>query len=390
MFFGDTEEEARFRIEVRAWLETTLPTLPWPEPAALEERLVFFREWQRLVHEAGYAGLSWPVEYGGRGASLGLQAVFAEELDRAGAPDRVNGIGEGFAGMTIIEHGSEAQKERFLDPILRGEEIWCQLFSEPGAGSDLAGLQCRAERDGDGYRITGQKVWTSRAQIADWAILLARTSGKRHDGITYFLFPMKQEGVTIRGLTQITGDAEFNEVFLENAFVPDDCVLGRVGEGWRLARATLGYERVVIATGRMNIQKWLGELVDLVRESGRGEDPAVRACVADLWGRALVHRLNGARALTQLGAGAPGPESSVGKLFMTPLAADIADFALELGGLDARVAPGTDMHGDGRWQRLSYMARGMAIAGGTTQIQKNIVAERVLGLPRQTESQRPA
>lgn len=382
MYFGDTEEEAGFRSEVRGWLEATLPLLPWPEPAGLEDRLVFFREWQQHVHEAGYAGLSWPEAYGGRGASLGLQAVFAEELDRAGAPDRVNGIGEGFAGMTIIEHGSEEQKRRFLEPILRGEEIWCQLFSEPGAGSDLAGLQCRAERDGNGYRITGQKVWTSRAQVADWAILLARTGGKRHDGITYFLFPMKQEGVTVRPLTQMTGDAEFSEVFLEGALVPDDCVLGEVGDGWRLARATLGYERVVIATGRMNIQKWLGELIDLVRETGLGEDPAVRARVGELWGRALVHRLNGARALTQLATGAPGPESSVGKLFMTPLAADLADFVLELQGLDGRIAPGADLHGDGRWQRLSYMARGMAIAGGTTQIQKNIVAERVLGLPR--------
>ena len=382
MYFGDTEEEAEFRSEVRGWLDATLPKLSWPEPAELSERLVFFREWQDHVYEAGYAGLSWPKKYGGRGAGLGLQAVFAEELDRTSAPDRVNGIGEGFAGMTIIEHGSDEQKRRFLKPILRGEEIWCQLFSEPGAGSDLAGLQCRAERDGDGYRISGQKVWTSRAQVSDWAILLARTGGKRHDGITYFLFPMKQDGVTIRPLTQITGDAEFNEVFLEGAFVPDDCVLGRVGDGWRLAKATLGYERVVIATGRMNIQKWLGELMDLVRETGLGDDPGVRARVGELWGRALVHRLNGARALTQLSTGAPGPESSVGKLFMTPLAADLADFALELQGLDGRVPPGADLHGDGRWQRLSYMARGMAIAGGTTQIQKNIVAERVLGLPR--------
>lgn len=382
MHFGDTDEEAAFRSEVRSWLEATLPLLPWPEPASLPERLVFFRRWQGHVHAAGYAGLSWPVEYGGRGASLGMQAIFAEELDRAGAPDRVNGIGEGFAGMTIIDHGTEAQKERFLAPILRGEEIWCQLFSEPGSGSDLAGLQCRAERDGDGWRITGQKVWTSRAQVADWAILLARTGGTRHDGITYFLFPMKQDGVTVRPLRQITGEAEFSEVFLEGAFVPDDCVLGRVGDGWRLARATLGYERVVIATGRLNIQQWLAELLELVRASELADDPVVRSHLGDLWGRALVHRLNGARALTQLASGAPGPESSVGKLFMTPLAADLADFALELRGLDGRVAPDADLNGDGRWQRLSYMARGMAIAGGTTQIQKNIVAERVLGLPR--------
>jgi alkylation response protein AidB-like acyl-CoA dehydrogenase len=382
MEFGDSPEEAAFRAELRGWLKRTLPELPWPEPAELGERLVFFREWQRRLHEAGYAGLSWPREYGGRGAGVALQAVFAEELDSVGAPDRVNGIGEGFAGPTIIDFGTEEQKRRFLTPILTGEEIWCQLFSEPGAGSDLAGLQCRAEPEGDGYRISGQKVWTSRAQVADWAILLARTGGRRHDGITYFLFPMRQEGVSVRPLRQITGDAEFNEVFLEGAHVPGDCVLGEVGGGWRIARATLGYERVVIATGRLNVQRWIGELLELVRASGTGEDPAVRARVADLWGRALVHRLNGARALTQMTTGAPGPESSIGKLFMTPLAAELADFALELEGLDGRVALTDDLQGGGRWQRLAYMARGLAIAGGTTQVQKNIVAERVLGLPR--------
>src|SRR5712691_11615948 len=203
MDFGDTPDEARFREELRAWLERALPELPWPEPVELEERLGFFREWQRRLHEAGYAGLSWPREYGGRGASITEQAIFAEEMDRAGAPDRLNGVGEGFAGPTIIEFGTEEQKARFLTPILTGEEIWCQLFSEPGAGSDLAGVRARAERDGDSWRVSGQKVWTSRAQIADWAILLARTSGQRHRGITYFLFPMRQEGVTVRPLRQI-------------------------------------------------------------------------------------------------------------------------------------------------------------------------------------------
>jgi alkylation response protein AidB-like acyl-CoA dehydrogenase len=387
MEFGDTPEQARFRDELRGWLARTLPELPWPEPALLEERLPFFRQWQRRLHDAGYAGLSWPREYGGRGASLAEQAIFAEELDRAEAPDRVNVIGEGFAGPTIIDFGTEEQKEGFLPGILTGEEIWCQLFSEPGAGSDLAGLQCRAEPDGDGWRITGQKVWTSRAQVSDHAILLARTpNSRRHEGITYFLFPMKQEGVVIRPLRQMTGDAEFNEVFLEDAFVPGDRVLGAVGEGWPIARATLGYERVTIAVGRMNVGRWIDELLELVRERGAGDDPLVRQRVADLYGRALIHRLNGARALTAMGAGAPGGgwefNPSIGKLFMTPLLAELADFALELQGLDARLAPTDELGGPSRWQRLAFAARGMAIAGGTTQIQRNIVAERVLGLPR--------
>ncbi|MFY9487472.1 MAG: acyl-CoA dehydrogenase family protein [Solirubrobacterales bacterium] len=383
MDFGDTPSETRFRSEARDWLEQTLKTLPWPEPADLHERLSFFRVWQGKLHGAGYAGLAWPARYGGRGASIAEQAIFAEELNRAGAPDRVNSIGESYAGPTIIDFGSDSQKQRFLGPILTGEEIWCQLFSEPGAGSDLAGLQCRAERDGDGWRITGQKVWTSRAQIADWAILLARTGGPRHGGITYFLFPMRQDGVTIRPLRQMTGESEFSEVYLDGAHVPGDCVLGEIDDGWRIARATLQYERVAIAAGRLDIPRWIDDLLDLVRQSGHAEDPLIRQRAGDLWARALVNKLNGARALTAISDGAPGPESSIGKLYMIPLATELADFALEVEGLGARVMPtADDMHGRGLWQRRAYMARGLAIAGGTTNIQRNIVAERVLGLPR--------
>ncbi|MFY9264092.1 MAG: acyl-CoA dehydrogenase family protein [Solirubrobacterales bacterium] len=194
---------------------------------------------------------------------------------------------------------------------------------------------------------------------------------------------MRQEGVTIRPLRQMTGESEFNEVFLNGAHVPGDCVLGEVDDGWRLARATLQYERVAIATGRLDIQRWIDDLLELVRDSGRAADPLIRQRMADFWARALVHRLNGARALTAMSDGAPGPESSIGKLYMIPLATELADFALELEGLDGRAAPtAADMHGRGHWQRRAYMARGMAIAGGTTNIQRNIVAERVLGLPR--------
>jgi alkylation response protein AidB-like acyl-CoA dehydrogenase len=384
MDFGDTPALAAFRAEVRAWLEQATSELPGHEPADMVERLAYFRAWQRRLNAAGYAGLHWPPEYGGRGATVLERAVFIEELDRVGAPDPVGSIGETFAGPTIIDFGTDEQKQRFLPAILAGDDIWCQLFSEPGAGSDLAALQARATQVDGGWRISGQKVWTSRAQVADHGILLARTGGPRHTGITYFLLPMRQDGVTVRPLRQITGDAEFNEVFLEDAFVADGLVLGDVDDGWRIARATLQYERAGIAMGRFNVQRWVDELLELVRAGGHGEDPLVRQRVADIYARALAHRFTSLRSLTRIASGeAPGPESSVGKLFVIPLLKDIADTALALTGLAGQVDDGgEDLRSESRWQRRALFARGMAIAGGTTQIQKNIVAERVLGLPR--------
>jgi alkylation response protein AidB-like acyl-CoA dehydrogenase len=383
MDFRDSPDDAAFRTEVRRVLEEAVAALPGPEPATVEERLPYFRQFQRHIHAAGYAGLAWPREYGGRAASLTEQAIFLEEYDRAGAPDRLNTLGEGLAGPTIIDFGTEEQKQHFLPPILTGDEIWCQLFSEPNAGSDLASLQTRAERDGDGWRVTGQKVWTSRAQIAAYGLLLARTGGDRHKGISYFLLPMGKEGVTIRPLRHILGETEFNEVFLDGVLVPDDLRIGEVDGGWKIAMATLQYERVALATGRVNVQRLIAELVELVRTSERdgrplAEDPAVRRAVADLYARAQVQRVNGLRALSSMERGAPGPEASIGKLFSSPLVEDLADFACSLAGLDAQL----DENGLDRWLRLAYQARGTSIAGGTTFIQRNIVAERVLGLPR--------
>jgi alkylation response protein AidB-like acyl-CoA dehydrogenase len=378
MDFADTPDEARFRAEARAVLRDALAALPpTPADADMATRLDLFRAWQRRIHTRGFAGLHWPPEYGGRGATVVERAIFAEELDRVGGPDPLNGVGESFAGPTIIAFGTEEQKRRFLPQILTGEEIWCQLFSEPDAGSDLANLQATATPAQGGYRVSGQKVWTSRAQIADHGILLARTGGERHAGISYFLFPMDQDGVTVRPLRQMTGDDEFNEVFLDDAFVPADRLLGEEGDGWRLARATLQFERASMALGRFNVQRWLDELLDLVRASpALARDPVTRQKVASLHARVQAHRLTGLRALTGMARGAPpGPESSVGKLYVMPLLADLADTALELEGLAGRT-PGD------RWQRRALIARGMALAGGTTQIQKNIVAERVLGLPR--------
>jgi alkylation response protein AidB-like acyl-CoA dehydrogenase len=387
MDFRDSPDDAAYRAHVRAWLKDAVAALPGPEPATIEDRVGYWRPFQTQLHAAGYAGLSWPKRYGGQDASLVQQAIFLEEYDRAGAPDRINTLGEGLAGPTIIEFGTEEQRERFLRPILEGDHVWCQLFSEPAAGSDLAALEARAERDAGGWRISGQKVWTSRAQIADYGMLLARTGGPRHGGITYFILPMDQDGVTVRPLRHILGEAEFNEVFLDGAYVPDELVLGPVDGGWKLAMATLGYERVVRATGRVNMQRLFNDLLESVRSSERdgrplGEDPHVRRTLADLYARTRVYRLNGLRALSSMAAGAPGPASSLGKLLSCPLLEDMADFAVAQHGLAGMLDPEHDEAPARQWLRLAYQARGTSIAGGTTFVQRNIVAERVLGLPR--------
>jgi alkylation response protein AidB-like acyl-CoA dehydrogenase len=382
--FRDDVDTAEFRSAVRHTLERIVAEMG-PEPTVLAERVPRFRRFQGLLHDAGYAGLAWPEEYGGRGANLTNQAAFLQEYDRAGAPDRLNAIGEYMVGPTIIDFGTDAQKERLLRPILAGEHIWCQLYSEPAAGSDLAGLTTRAERDGDSWRIRGQKVWTSRAQIAAFGLLLARTGGgARHRGITCFLLPMDSPGVTVRPLRHMLGEAEFNEVFFDDVPLSDDLRVGEVDGGWRVAMATLSYERVSLATGRVNMQNLLGRLVELVRSGERHgaplvEDRAVRLKLADLYARARIQQVNGWRALASMDAGSPGPEASIGKLFSAPLVEDVADFACSLAGLDAQI---DEEDGPDPWQRLAYQARGTSIAGGTTFIQRNIVAERALGLPR--------
>jgi alkylation response protein AidB-like acyl-CoA dehydrogenase len=385
MDFCDSPQDAEFRRSARAALEAAVAALPGPEPSTTEGKLPYFRQFQKQLHEAGFAGLAWPREYGGGAATLTEQAIFLEEYDRAGAPDRLNTLGEGLAGPTIIDFGSGEHKRRFLNPILTGEEIWCQLFSEPGAGSDLASLETKAQREGDGWRISGQKVWTSRAQIAAYGMLLARTGDSpRHKGITYFLLPMDTPGVNVRPLRHMLGEAEFNEVFLDDVLIPDELRIGEVDAGWRVAMATLSYERVALATGRVNIRRLMEQLIDLVRSTERdgaslGEDPAVRRKVADLYGRAQIQRVNGLRALASMESGTPGPETSIGKLFSAPLVEDIADFALSIAGPDGQLESDGELD---PWLRLSYQARGTSIAGGTTFIQRNIVAERVLGLPR--------
>jgi alkylation response protein AidB-like acyl-CoA dehydrogenase len=379
----DAPDEVEFRHRVRGWLGQALPQLSWPEPSDLEAKLPFWREWQRLLFGGGYAGLTWAKEFGGQGLDERLRAIFSEECDRAGAPERLNIIGEDFAGPTIAHFGTDDQKSRLLRPILTGEHIWCQLFSEPDSGSDLASLRTRATKVDGGWRIQGQKIWTSRAQVAAHAILLARTGGDRHKGITYFLMPMDSAGVTVRPLAHMLGEAEFNEVFLDDVFLPDDAVVGAVDGGWTVAMGTLAFERVAIATGRVNTTKAVEELISAVRAGGLGTDPIVRQKIADLWGRALVHHAISQRVITGASEGAPpGPVTSIGKLFFCPLVEDIADFGLSLEPLAGQFVPGAEAQGGERWLRLANQARGTAIAGGSTFIQRNIVAERILGMPR--------
>ncbi|QBX55925.1 acyl-CoA dehydrogenase [Nocardioides seonyuensis] len=397
MDLRDAPDEAAFRARVREWLATTLPSLPWPEPHGLEEKVPFWREWQRQLHDAGLAGLTWPKEYGGQGLDERMRAIFSEECDRSGAPERLNIIGEDFCGPTIAHYGTPEQKERLLTPILTGEEIWCQLFSEPEAGSDLASLRTKATRVEGGWRINGQKMWTSRAQIAAHAILLARTGGtdpdkQRHKGITFFLLPMDSDGITVKPLRHMLGEAEFNEVFLDDVFIPDELVVGEVDQGWQVAMGTLAFERVAIATGRVNTSKAVADIIDDVRgmtdSAGEplGADPRIRQTIADLWSRALIHRAIGQRVITGAAAGAPpGPVTSIGKLYFCPLVENLADFRLSFAPLGGQfqMADHEGQEDDvSAWLRLANQGRGTAIAGGSTYIQRNIAAERLLGMPR--------
>ncbi|MEV5848505.1 acyl-CoA dehydrogenase family protein [Streptomyces sp. NPDC051985] len=390
MDLSDAPDEAEFRHGVRTWLGTALPRLPWPEPPGLVAKAPFWRQWQRMLFDAGYAGLTWPKEYGGQGLDERMRAIFTEECDLAGAPERLNTIGEDFAGPTVASFGTDAQKARHLRPILTGEEIWCQLFSEPDSGSDLASLRTRATKVDGGWRIQGQKIWTSRAQLAAHAILLARTGGgERHRGITYFLLPMDSPGVTVRPLAHMLGEPEFNEVFLDDVFLPDDAVVGEVDGGWKVAMATLAFERVAIATGRVNTTKAIEDVIADVRTmkaadgSPLGADPHVRQKVADLWARALVHRTIGGRVVSgAVSDGPPGAVTSIGKLYFCPLVEDLADFRLSLEPLGGQFGLDDEEATARQWLRLANQSRGTAIAGGSTFIQRNIVAERILGMPR--------
>ncbi len=371
-----SESEEAFRDEVRSWLEANHPGL---EPHGDEAAFAFRREWQRTMHEGGWAGISWPREYGGRGATLLEQSIFSSEMARADAPSPANVLGLVMGGPVIMAHGSEEQKERWLEPILSGEEIWCQGFSEPESGSDLASLKTRAVKADGGWTVNGQKVWTTFAHESKWCMLVARTDTEvpKHKGLSYFICDMDQPGVEIRPLVQITGEAEFNEVFFNDAFVPDENLVGGEGNGWMVAITTLMNERAGLGAGAaVSISRDLNALIELINERGLGDDPRIRDQIADLLIGVEALRLGGMRATTaQMRTGIPGPEGSLGKWQWATLNQSLTELACDVLGVDGLAT-------DEPWTYRMLRSRANSIEGGTTEVMKNIIAERVLGLPR--------
>ncbi len=384
-----TPNEQQFRDELRAWLQANVPP-PWIGKANEEDKGEYFdflRKWQKKVYEAGWASISWPKEYGGRGAALIEQAVFQEEWARAEAPPLINVLGLSLIGPTIIAVGTEAQKKRFLPKILSAEEIWCQGFSEPNAGSDVASLSTKATLDGDHFVVNGQKIWTSLAHVSDWCLLLVRTdlNAPKHKGITALLVDMHSPGVTVRPLKQMTGDASFNEVFFDNVRAPAANVLGEVNKGWSTAITTLMNERAHLGTGTyIQFKRKLDNLIARSRETKRGgktasQDPVIRQKLAQSFIELEVFRLTNTRSLSKMhNTSIPGPEGSILKLQWSELNQRMQQTAMETLG------PYAQLHGfdNGQWVFNYLRTRANTIEAGTSEIQRNIIAERVLGLPK--------
>jgi len=381
MDFRDSPGEARFRAEARAFLEAHAPAEyvhAFAQDVDDEALVRSNKAWQRTLHAHGWAALTWPREHGGRGLGPIEQIIWSQELARAGLGESIFVVGIGMAGPTIIAHGTDVQKERFLPPMRRGDEVWCQLFSEPGAGSDLAGLACRAVRDGDAWVLSGQKTWCSGAHYADWGICLARSdpSAPKHRGITYFLLDMRSPGVEVRPLRQMTGGCHFNEVFLDEVRLPDACRLGPEGGGWTVARTTLMHERMAIGGIESMAFRWEDLLAHARRHAGR-LDAVARDDLARLYTWMKTLELLNARMITELGRGRiPEAVGSVMKLAMARIVTLGGELGLRLQG------PGAALR-EGPWQDAFLMAPSFHIAGGTDEIQKNQAAERVLGLPRE-------
>jgi alkylation response protein AidB-like acyl-CoA dehydrogenase len=384
MDLRDTPEEAAFRAALRVWIEEHVPDeLRGHRGGAARFDGPALRAWSRALYDAGYAGLTWPKEYGGAGAPYTHQAIFLEEMARAEAPPHIGVIGLGMAGPTIMAHGTEEQKARYLAPILSAEEIWCQGFSEPGAGSDLAGVRTSARLEGDRFLVDGQKVWSSFAHLADWCILLTRSDPEstRHAGLTYLIVDMHARGVEVRPLRQITGEAEFNEIFFTGVEVPVENVLGEVGGGWQVAMTTLLHERGTLGFAlQAALEVQVRKLMALARD--RGADPLQRDRIAREWIEAQALRFTNYRALSQLvRAGIPGPEGSIAKLVWSEANQRVTKLALELLGPDAALAEENAPYA-GYWQYQQLRSRGNTIEAGTSEILRNIIAERVLGLPK--------
>src|SRR5256714_5222582 len=340
MNFDFTEHEEAFRKEVRHWLEANLPEdlrgRAFASSRAGLDEVRKLRAWQQTMHAAGYVGMDWPREFGGRGASIVEMVILYQEMARAESPQLVNRGGVSMLGPTLMRHGTPAQQRRFLPRILTAEELWCQGFSEPNAGSDLANLQTRAVREADGFLVNGQKVWTSMGHVADWCFLLVRTdpAAPKHKGISFLLVDMKTPGITVRPLRQITGEAEFNETFFDNVRVPAQNLVGKLNEGWSVAITTLAYERDLLTFIRhISLRNALHRLVKLTQRRGRNTDPVVRQKIAELWTGEQALQLNGYRSLTKiLQGGAPGPEASTSKLFWSHLDQELALAATQVIG----------------------------------------------------------
>lgn len=396
MDFSYSETDTKFRSQLRQWLADTLPK-GWGktifEPDDEDENARFRADWERKLFEGGWSGIAWPKKYGGRGATLVEQGIFAEEMARARAPEGLNIIGRNLVGSTLLHHGTEAQRERYLPKILSGEEIWCQGFSEPNAGSDLASVRCQAVRDGDHFVVNGQKIWTSYAQYSSWCILLARTdtSLPKHRGISFLLVDMRSPGITIRPLKQISGESEFNETFFDNVAVPAENLVGELNGGWKIAMTTLAYERgPEDALGRqIRFKQELDRLLETASGLRRGsglaiDDPAIRQRLAKAVVEIELMRLNCLRSFSKALKGAPrGPEASINKLYWSHVTQNMYETALEtIGPLAPLTGPDPLSPAGGRFQMSFLQSRAFTIYSGSSEIQRNIIAERVLGLPK--------
>ena len=385
-------EDEAFRREVAAWLDAALSGElamlrgrggAGDESAYVEER----RAWEKKLASGGWTCVGWPTEYGGRGLSLSEQVIFHEEYARAGAPGRLNHMGETLFGPTCIAFGTPAQKQRFLPRVVAGEEIWCQGYSEPNAGSDLANVQTRARLEGNEWVIDGQKVWTSWASFSDWCFVVCRTDpdSKRHTGLSYLLVPMRQPGVTIRPIQQITGDAEFFEVFYDGARTAQANILGAPGEGWKVAMATLALERGVSTLGQqMLFRNELEEIIRIAKENGKAKDPLIRQRIADAWIGLEIQRWNALRTLSDKAA--LSGAGMIHKIYWATWHRKLGELAMDVMGEEAEIAEGFPYQLK-RLQRMFLFARSETIYGGSNQIQRNQIAERALGLPREA---RPA
>jgi alkylation response protein AidB-like acyl-CoA dehydrogenase len=388
-----TPDQERLRGELRAWLHEHLPWdygvgLP-PRFTDLAQEVSFGRRWQGDLAAAGWVGVTWPTAYGGRALGPAENFVVQEELARARAPELVGRIGINLAGPTLLAHGTDAQKERWLPAVLSAAELWCQLFSEPDAGSDLAAVRTVAARSAGGWVLNGQKVWTSYAQFADWAVCLARsdTTAPKHRGLSFYVLDMHAEGVEVRPLLQLTGEAEFNEVILHDVFVPDDQLVGAEGAGWRVAGSTLSHERGVNPRQLVIHMQHLEELLRTAAAASAFDDPRLRQRLAEAYVEVRLFQLHNWRSLSKLERGLePGPEGSILKLYWSEMSKRLHQLALDILGPAAPLwRDATDNPGDGSWQRawLYYLAS--SIFAGTNEIQHNVIGERVLGLPREPE-----